>query len=353
MARRPETPSPLKTGHLLRQLKELHFVGRGQEMSLLQDFAGAEGSAPPFFYLQGLPGIGKSALLDALRRWMETQPATYAYVDGRRLDTKTPEELLQHMAQALGLRHARPDLQAILSHLQALSRKKPAMLVIDSYDDLLPLDNWLREKFLAQLSLKVKVILAGRRPLPSPWTHSAGWRLLVKHHTLGPLQREEVAELLLRLQVKEDNPRLWWQHSHGHPLTLHLMIFAHLEGRLPDPARGLYDSRITLGLLENFWRDPISPRTKELLLAASWPFAFDRSLLETILEEPVSVDEFHELVQCPIVQREGKAWTLAEPFHTALRSYFLHHDPEKAHGCRKRLLEMEKRRVMEKALHED
>ncbi|MBT9259251.1 MAG: AAA family ATPase [Clostridiales bacterium] len=344
MARHPEVPSPLKTGHLLRQLKELHFVGREDEMALLQGFVSAESSAPPFFYLQGLPGMGKSALLDALRRWLESRPATtYVYVDGRRLETKTAETFLGHLGQALGLRRSWWDLQNILQHLQRLVRKRPVVIAIDSYEQLLSLDNWLRERFLAHLSPKVKVVLAGRRPLPSPWTHSPGWRLLVKHHGLGPLKREEVAELLFRMQVKAADPDRWWHYSYGHPLTLHLMIHAHLEGRLSDPARGLQDPEIALGLLGSLLQDPMSPRLKELLLAASWPFAFDRSLLEEVVESPVTVDEFYELIQCSIVSRKEKAWTVAEPYHSALRTYFLHHDPEKAHHCRQRLVDLEKR----------
>ncbi len=67
------------------------------------------------------------------------------------------------------------------------------MILIDTYEALTPLDNWLRTIFLPQLPDTVLTVLAGRNSPDVAWQGDSGWQDLVRVISLRNLSQEEGA----------------------------------------------------------------------------------------------------------------------------------------------------------------
>ena len=98
-----------------------------------------------------------------------------------------------------------------------------AVLLVDGYDRLAALDEWMRSEFLPTLPADSVVALVGREPPAAAWRTDPGWRALATVHPLGPLTASESAELLARCAVPEIDHRRLVDLGRGHPLTLALL----------------------------------------------------------------------------------------------------------------------------------
>lgn len=64
-------------------------------------------------------------------------------------------------------------------------------LLIDTYEVLAPLDDWLRARFLPELPDGTVVVIAGRSPPAPAWREDAGWRDLLRVVSLRNLSPDE------------------------------------------------------------------------------------------------------------------------------------------------------------------
>jgi hypothetical protein len=97
------------------------------------------------------------------------------------------------------------------------------VILIDTYEALTPLDNWLRTNFLPQLPDTVLTVLAGRNPPDSAWQGDAGWQDLVRVIPLRNLSQEESRAFLSKRGLPTDHQAGILQFTHGHPLALSLV----------------------------------------------------------------------------------------------------------------------------------
>ena len=113
-----------------------------------------------------------------------------------------------------------------------------AVLLVDGYEQLAPIDGWLRQAFLPVLPADGVVVLAGREAPAASWRSDPGWRSVVGVHRLGDLDEAESAELLERAGVAPpDRPKLV-RLGRGHPLAIALLAdVAHRNGA-GQPRRG-------------------------------------------------------------------------------------------------------------------
>ena len=72
-----------------------------------------------------------------------------------------------------------------------------AVLLVDGYEQLAPIDGWMRDDFVPGLSASNVVVLAGRDPPSAPWRTDAGWRHLVAVHRLEPSTRTKAGNCSL------------------------------------------------------------------------------------------------------------------------------------------------------------
>jgi hypothetical protein len=128
-----------------------------------------------------------------------------------------------------------------------------AVLLVDGYEQLIPVDGWLRDELVPGLRVDNVVVLAGRDPPTPPWRTDSGWRQLVAVHRLDHFDPAESGQLLARAGVGPSA----WAHlvtlGRGHPLTMALLADLAASGEVPDTLADAPD--LVSALLESFLRE--------------------------------------------------------------------------------------------------
>ena len=187
------------------------FVGRAPE--LLSFDAALAGTDPArVLFVHGPGGIGKSTLLDELRR--------------RAVQAQRPALLLH--GRDLG-----GSIEDVTRAVAAVTDDPGPVLLVDGYELLTRLDRWFREHLLPSLPADSVVVLAGREPPDPAWSADPGWRLLLRRLDLTVLPPADSVELLARLGVPEQQRDRLSALGRGHPLTLTLLAETCAGGTVP------------------------------------------------------------------------------------------------------------------------
>src|SRR6266545_3429798 len=201
----------------LEQARHARFVGRNGELSLLESALTAE--TFPFFVLHifGPGGVGKTTLLQEFALVSERHGARPIYLDARHIDL-SPDAFTKSLKASLGQYNGAsiPDL------LDASPQR--TVILIDTYETLTPLDNWLRTTFLPQLPDTVLTVFAGRNPPDAAWQGDVGWQDLVRVISLRNLSQEESHAFLNKRGLPADHQQGILEFTHGHPLALSLVV---------------------------------------------------------------------------------------------------------------------------------
>lgn len=249
------------------------FVGREAELRVFER-ALREGWAA--LLIHGLGGVGKTALLARCAELARAAGAAVVRLDGRDLDASP-------VGFELGLQTALGDSQP-LAALAALPR---AVLMLDTYEALAPLDGWLCEQFLPQLPPQTLLVLAGRHPPSVGWRSEPAWGSALGALELGALSPAESRALLEWRGVRGDVARAL-AFARGHPLALALLadVWQQSPGFAPEDSPDLIGT-----LLERFVREVPGPQHRQALEALSQV----RALNEAQLREALGLTEVHSL----------------------------------------------------------
>ena len=263
----------------LNMARRHRFVGREQEKNL---FMLAVGSNSPYslFYIHGPGGVGKTSLLNEFAAMALEQGCSLVQLDARNLDP-SPEGFF------LGLRLAMNTQESPIDIWRKMNKR--IVLLIDTYEILNPLDVWLREVFLPQLSENILVVLAGRNPLGAGWHGDPGWRDLIHSLSLRNLRPEESRDFLSKRSVPEIQHQAVLDFTHGHPLALSLVADV-LDGQEGLGFRPEKVPNIVRSLLEQFIQQTPSP----LHRAALESTALARVTTEALLAEALELDDAHD-----------------------------------------------------------
>ncbi len=188
------------------------FVGRSQELAWFRAaLAGKQSERVLFVYGPG--GIGKTTLLDELRRCADDLGRRAVCIDGRDVT-----------GTAGGVFEA------------ALASGPPQVLLIDGYELLDGVDRAIREKLLPSLPAETVTVIAGRQAPRSRWSADPGWRTLVRSVDLSGFNSDESRQLLSRLGVGVAAHDRLIDLARGHPLALALLAEAVGSGDGPIPS---------------------------------------------------------------------------------------------------------------------
>lgn len=198
------------------QARRAYFVGREAERALFQ--SALEAADPPFYVLNvfGPGGVGKTSLLQEYMALCEDCATPYVYLDGRDME---PNPVLFQSVLALNLGLA-PTTSPI-DHLAQQDRR--FVLMVDTFEQLAPLDRWLRVEFLPKLPETVLTVLAGQEPPPLTWRTDPGWLALVRNLPLRNLTPEEGRAYLARRDVPADQHDNILEFTYSYPLALSLV----------------------------------------------------------------------------------------------------------------------------------
>jgi len=258
-------------------------MGRTDEVGL---FARALATTElPFFvlYVHGPGGVGKTTLLAEYAHLAERTGATVWSIDGRNVEA-TPEAFLATLRLAMGLDPASAPAAALAV------RQGRWVLLIDTFELLAPLESWLREVFLPQLTEQGLVILASRQPPAAAWRADPGWQQLLRIVPLRNLNPAEARAYLAQRNIPEADLPAVLSFTHSYPLALSLVadLYDQRPGYHFAPAE-VHDV-VTL-LLERFLQRVPGPAHRAALEVC----ALMRVTTESLLAEMLAVPDAHDL----------------------------------------------------------
>ncbi len=265
------TSAPLLSARLA-QTAQRCFVGRAAELQLFD--AALSAALPPFavLWFHGPGGVGKSALLAALR--------DRALASGRRVvsvDGSSIERGASGFLDALGLERPRDS-------------DDPGVLLIDGCEHLERLQPWLREQFLPTLPQHWFAVCAGRRPPDERWCHDAQWSTLLQVRPLAGLDDGDSRALLAARGVAPDRLPQALAWGRGHPLALSLLadVLRQSEAPLLATAPG---GSVVQTLVQRLAQDVPDARHLDALRVA----AFVRDTNQEVLTAALPCDDARPL----------------------------------------------------------
>jgi DNA-binding SARP family transcriptional activator len=290
-------PGALRFGARLTTAGQASFAGRADELAL---FAKALGEDEPDFaivYVCGRSGIGKSALLNAFAQQCAAVDRPALLLDGRTIQP-TPNDFLA----------ALHDLTGTDQPLSALPNR--SVILIDSYEQLAPLDSWLRNQLLPQLPYWTLVVLAARDQPSTDWRLDPGWQSITRIVQLGDLSIADVARYLQSRGISQAHTQQVAQLTGGYPLALALAGEA-LQQR-PTIDLGDIQARQCVSSLLQYILSGAPSAAHQAALEAS---ALAHVITEPLLAAMLNMNEVRELNMNEV--RELFAWLCGLSFVTA------------------------------------
>lgn len=215
-------------------------------------------------FLHGPGGVGKTALLG-----MFADAAADAGRTVLRLDARSLEPSPVGFLDAVGERAA------------------GQVLLLDTYEQLVPLDDWLRASYLPSLPADAVVVIAGRNPPTPGWLADVGWQDLLRVVSLRNLRPAESRKYLSARGVPDARQKEVVDFTHGHPLALALVADVLSQGDEPAPFRPEQEPDLVRALLGRFTDQVPSPRHRSALEIC----AHVRVTTEELLAEALGGDD--------------------------------------------------------------
>ena len=215
------------------------FVGRQQERRLFEDATHQRLNCHSTSSISMVPGgVGKTTLLREFAQVRRRVPSRCSNSTPA-LSSRPPRVSTPPYA---GFWRCRPNASPE-DALAAMNSR--AVLIVDTYELLTPLDRWLRERFLPNMPENVLVVLAGRNPPSADWQYDPGWQRLIRTWSLRNLSPEESLSLLEKREVPASQHEAVLAFTHGHPLALSLVadVFAQRRDFVFQPGKHPISSR--------------------------------------------------------------------------------------------------------------
>jgi hypothetical protein len=259
-------------GVVLADRRRRAFVGRAAELDIFRE---ALGGPAQVVYVHGPGGIGKTSLLLRYVDLAADLGVAVTRLDGRELEP-SPDAVLRSVGATT------------LDELPAALATGPAVLMVDTYEELRLLDDWFRTAFLPRLPTGVVTVLAGREAPDAAWPADPGWRDVLRVVPLRNLNRDECRAYLRTRGLERDARAV--EISHGHPLGLAVLAdLVASGGEVDEPL----SPDVVTTLLHSFVDVlPTGPRRTALEVCA-----LARTTTETLLRDALDIDDAHEIFE--------------------------------------------------------
>jgi hypothetical protein len=274
---------PATLADRLSAARRSRFVGRAAERKLFETALAAAEFPFNLLFIFGPGGVGKTALLAEFRGACAECGIPLAALDGRDLEP-SPDSFTHRLSLALNL-----PATGSLADTLATGRH---VILLDTYEIIAPLDNWLRETFLPALPENTLTVIAGRDPPAEAWRSDPGWQSLMRTVPLRNLAPDESRAFLAGRDIPADQHPAVLDFTHGHPLALTLI--ADEFAQRADPHRAFRPESapdIIRALVERFVQKVPGPAHRAALEAC----ALVRLTTEPLLAEMLGALDSHEL----------------------------------------------------------
>jgi hypothetical protein len=256
--------------------RRAHIVGRTAERELFRSALTHDEPRFCLLYVSGPGGIGKSTLLELYAEDAAAADAQVAWIDGRD-QSLSPADLLR--AVAPGRRGTRPGAAPI-----AVPGTARLVVLIDGYENLEPLEGWVRDSLLPQLPDTSLIVVAGRHPPAAEWLADPAWSGRIRFISLRNLSSADALNYLRGRAVPEEKRAAIAELTHGHPLALSLLT--DVIGRDPEVDLSTFPPDLMRGLLARLVsRSPSSDHQRALgVMAVARRTSED--VLRSVLTDP-------------------------------------------------------------------
>lgn len=215
----PPRPGPDSIGDVLDARRRRRLVGRKAELELFRSAVASDSADPAVLYLHGPGGIGKTSLLSAFAEVASAHGATVARLDARSL-AASPGAILDAMRAVVDVADTGP----------ISGTADPLVLLIDSYERLSSVDDWIREGLVPRLPVDAVTVLAGRTQPGPGWRADPAWRDLLRVVSLRNLTPADSRAYLEACGVDPEHHDRLVALTHGHPLGLSLCADVAVRG---------------------------------------------------------------------------------------------------------------------------
>ena len=312
--------SDLSVGAHLASARHVQYVGRVPELAQFRRALEAEELPVHVMHVYGPGGIGKTSLLDEMARLADVAGAAVARVDGRDVDP-LPDAFAHAAEQALA--DAAP---------QDAARR---VLLVDTYERLEPLDEWVRRTFVPGLPGSDLVVIAGRARPHHEWRAWGGRAAMLP---LRNLSDPEAHAYLAGRGVPEEALDDVLAFTHGHPLALAL-VAEWVRQRGPAPGLARFDATtapdLVGDLLVRFVASVPTPAHRAALEAASVARSVTVPLLAALLDADAD-DLFNWLRGLAFTQTDQGGLRLHDVVRETVEADLRWRHPERHHTFHRR-----------------
>ena len=200
------------------------LAGRCAELERLEAFA--LNDEPLVMHIHGIPGVGKTHLLDALAPSLDAKGVVVVRIDARWFEP-SPAAFCRAISKEIGVPESE-DAAVVAGSLENEGRR--TLLVIDSYESFRLLDSWLRQVFLPSLGDNVRTILSSREPPRPAWRITPAWSGLFDSMLLETFSPDAALEYLTSKGVPQHSARELNRVARGHPMALSMGLALYFAG---------------------------------------------------------------------------------------------------------------------------
>jgi DNA-binding winged helix-turn-helix (wHTH) protein len=300
---------------------------RSAELARLVDFAA--GDEPLVMHLQGIPGVGKTHLLNALAASIGEKDAFVVRIDARWCEPSRAA-LCRAIAREIGAGESE-DPAVVAANLSNASRR--TLLVLDSYESFRLLDSWLRQVFLPSLGDGVRTILSSRETPRPAWRIDPAWRGLFDSLLLDTFPPDVALEYLTSHGMPEDSARELNRVAYGHPLALSLGLALYSAG---GEVRGSAVTRHTvLEHMAALFLEDADAGTGEIVEAACLVRTATAPLLAAMLPHIPAQEALSRLRELPFVSAGPQGLLVHDAVRRPLTAALKSRDPARYQAYRR------------------
>ncbi|GGG16934.1 LuxR C-terminal-related transcriptional regulator [Paenibacillus abyssi] len=300
------------------------FMGRQQELALFHEVLGMTIGAN-LVNVYGTGGIGKSSLLHAFQRCCKQIGVREFLIEGHS-SMQTPAAFCAQVLQLLGTSpeasvNSEDDIvNACIRQLNAVNETEQVVLLLDAYEYMESIDNWLREHFLVRLGKRLITVIAGRLPLSEAWYLSPEWRKRLLSLPLSELNFTEARQFCHVNGIHSESSIIQlWNETKGHPLMMAVAVIAMQHAAKDAIEEGALRAKnidFLSYIVERWLREVPVQSDRTIVEAASTLRYFNQDSLSYVLGRELDTRGFRELIRYSFVYKTHHGWRV----HDLLRS---------------------------------